>query len=77
MKKLVTPAMVVNAAARDVASGRPDAESLVVAFLKAKTGGLSWYKRLALKVFGGKQYREGIRLAHRVLGTEAVEVDHE
>lgn len=42
MKKLVTPAMVLNAAARDVASGHPDAESLVMAFLRAKTGGLSW-----------------------------------
>lgn len=46
-----------------------------MAFLRTKTGSLPWYKRLALKVFGPKQYREGIRLAHRTLGTEAVEVD--
>lgn len=81
MKKLVTPAMVLNAAARDIASGRTDAERLVLAFLKAKSKGvrMSWYKRLGvrigLKVMGANEYRKGIRLLHRLLGSEAVEVD--
>lgn len=75
MKILVTSDKVLNAATRDIASGKPDSEKLVMAYLKVKAKSLPFGKRMLLKFFGPGQYRGFIRFAHKTLGTESVEVD--